>query len=88
MEKGQASGITISTYTMVAYQGHRSYESSRMIQFLEKTEWGLLILDEVHVVPAHVFRNVLTVIAAHTKLGLTGKSLHLRLSAWLPRIML
>ncbi|KAJ1342487.1 hypothetical protein BSLG_002929 [Batrachochytrium salamandrivorans] len=33
---------------------------------------GLMILDEVHVVPANVFRRVLTTVAAHTKLGLTA----------------
>ncbi len=41
---------------------------------LQKREWGLVILDEVHVVPAHMFRKVLTVTQAHCKLGLTGKN--------------
>ena len=65
-------GIMISTYTMVAYSGKRSYEASKIIEFIQNSEWGLLILDEVHVVPAHVFRTVLRIIAAHTKLGLTA----------------
>ena len=43
-----------------------------MLEFVNSTEWGLLILDEVHVVPANVFRKVLTTVAAHTKLGLTA----------------
>jgi DNA excision repair protein ERCC-3 len=43
-----------------------------MIEFVNQTEWGLMILDEVHVVPANVFRKVLTTVAAHTKLGLTA----------------
>jgi DNA excision repair protein ERCC-3 len=66
------AGIVISTYTMVAYSGKRSYEAQKMMDFLTSVEWGFLMLDEVHVVPANVFRKVLTTIAAHTKLGLTA----------------
>ena len=42
------------------------------MEFIQSREWGLLLLDEVHVVPANVFRKVLTTVAAHTKLGLTA----------------
>ncbi|KAJ3221487.1 hypothetical protein HK099_003465 [Clydaea vesicula] len=66
------SGIVISTYTMIAHSGKRSYETEQMLSFINATEWGLMILDEVHVVPANVFRRVLTTVAAHTKLGLTA----------------
>lgn len=66
------SGIVISTYTMVAYGGKRSYEAKKMMEFIQSVEWGFLLLDEVHVVPANVFRRVLTTVAAHSKLGLTA----------------
>lgn len=66
------SGIMISTYTMIAYGGRRSYEARKIMEFIQKTEWGFLLLDEVHVVPANVFRRVLTTVAAHSKLGLTA----------------
>lgn len=66
------SGIVISTYTMVAYGGKRSYEAKKMMDFIQSIEWGFLLLDEVHVVPANVFRRVLTTVAAHSKLGLTA----------------
>lgn len=66
------SGIVITTYTMIAYGGKRSHDAHRMMDFIEHTEWGFMILDEVHVVPANVFRKVLTKIAAHCKLGLTA----------------
>lgn len=66
------AGIVISTYTMVAYSGKRSYEAQKMMDFITNVEWGFLLLDEVHVVPANVFRKVLTNVAAHTKLGLTA----------------
>lgn len=43
-----------------------------MMDFLTSREWGFILLDEVHVVPAAMFRRVLTAIKAHSKLGLTG----------------
>jgi len=39
---------------------------------IQSREWGLLLLDEVHVVPAHMFRRVIGIVKAHTKLGLTA----------------
>ncbi|KAI9274827.1 P-loop containing nucleoside triphosphate hydrolase protein [Phascolomyces articulosus] len=67
-----SSGIVISTYSMVANKGKRSHEAQKMMDFLESREWGFLLLDEVHVVPANMFRTVISTIAAHTKLGLTA----------------
>ncbi|CAD6943541.1 unnamed protein product [Tilletia controversa] len=67
-----ASGIVVSTYSMVANTGKRSHSSERMMNFLESREWGFILLDEVHVVPASMFRRVLTKIKAHSKLGLTA----------------
>ncbi|CAG8571330.1 3902_t:CDS:10 [Funneliformis caledonium] len=66
------SGIVISTYSMVANTRTRSYEASKMMDFITGREWGFVLLDEVHVVPANMFRRVVTTIAAHTKLGLTA----------------
>ncbi|KAI8379595.1 P-loop containing nucleoside triphosphate hydrolase protein [Radiomyces spectabilis] len=66
------SGIVISTYSMVANKRKRSYDAQKMMEFLESREWGFLLLDEVHVVPANMFRTVVTTIAAHAKLGLTA----------------
>ncbi|PVU99241.1 hypothetical protein BB560_005538 [Smittium megazygosporum] len=66
------AGIVISTFSMVANTRKRSYEAQKMMDFLHQREWGLLLLDEVHVVPANMFRRVVTTIAAHTKLGLTA----------------
>ena len=42
------------------------------MEFLTSREWGFILLDEVHVVPAAMFRRVVTTIKAHSKLGLTG----------------
>lgn len=67
------SGIVVSTYSMVANTHNRSHESKKMMEFLTSREWGFILLDEVHVVPAAMFRRVVTTIKAHSKLGLTGK---------------
>lgn len=62
----------MSTYTMISQTRKRSCETMKMIEWINSIDWGLLILDEVHVVPANVFRRVLTTVAAHIKLGLTA----------------
>ncbi|KAI9047360.1 hypothetical protein LZ554_008807 [Drepanopeziza brunnea f. sp. 'monogermtubi'] len=66
------TGIIVTTYNMVAQQGKRSYDSQKMMDFLTSREWGLMILDEVHVAPAHMFRRVTSIIKTHSKLGLTA----------------
>ncbi|KAJ2552043.1 DNA repair helicase RAD25 [Coemansia sp. RSA 1933] len=69
--QGEA-GLVISTFSMVADTRNRSHDAQNMMDFLHSREWGLMLLDEVHVAPASMFRRVVTEIAAHTKLGLTA----------------
>jgi DNA excision repair protein ERCC-3 len=69
--KGPA-GIVVSTYSMVANTRQRAHDAAKMMDFITSREWGFIILDEVHVVPAAIFRRVVTTIAAHAKLGLTA----------------
>lgn len=57
---------------MVSYSGKRSARSARAMAEIKQIEWGLLILDEVHQVPANTFRRVITACPSHTKLGLTA----------------
>ncbi|KAK4697000.1 DNA excision repair protein ERCC-3, partial [Lecanoromycetidae sp. Uapishka_2] len=66
------TGIIVSTYSMVTQVGKRSHDSQKMMKFMQDNEWGLMILDEVHVVPANVFKSVTHSIQTHTKLGLTA----------------
>ena len=66
------TGIVVSTYSMVANSRKRAYDTQLVMSRMESVEWGLVILDEVHVVPAAIFRKVITTIKAHTKLGLTA----------------
>lgn len=64
--------LAITTYSMIAHTMKRSYESLLIMEFLKNTEWGLMLLDEVHTIPAKQFRRVLTIVNAHCKLGLTA----------------
>jgi DNA excision repair protein ERCC-3 len=63
--------IFITTYSMMA-AAKRSELSEATIAGIQAREWGLMVLDEVHVVPANTFRRVLFVCKAHCKLGLTA----------------
>ena len=75
-----AAGIVISVYSMVAFTGKRSHSSETFMNFLKSREWGLLLLDEVHVAPATAFRKCVESLRTHAKLGLTGKPAWLGLS--------
>ncbi len=66
------TGIIVSTYSMVTQTRSRSHDAQKMMDFMTSREWGLMILDEVHVVPASIFRRVTHSIATHSKLGLTA----------------
>lgn len=66
------AGILITTYTMLAFSGKRSYDAKKVMDWLKEKEWGLMILDEVHVVPAMMFRKVISIVSHHCKLGLTA----------------
>ncbi|KAH0640847.1 hypothetical protein KY285_037433 [Solanum tuberosum] len=65
-------GVVVTTYNMVAFGGKRSEESEKIIEEIRNREWGLLLMDEVHVVPAHMFRKVISITKSHCKLGLTA----------------
>ncbi|OIT33222.1 PREDICTED: DNA repair helicase XPB1-like [Nicotiana attenuata] len=67
-----AAGVVVTTYNMIAFGGKRSEESEKLIEEIRKREWGLLLLDEVHVVPAQMFRKVIGLTKSHCKLGLTA----------------
>ncbi|OJJ83173.1 TFIIH/NER complex ATPase/helicase subunit SSL2 [Aspergillus glaucus CBS 516.65] len=68
----RSTGIIVSTYSMVSQTRARSYDAQKMMDWIQSREWGLMILDEVHVVPASMFRKVTSAIATQSKLGLTA----------------
>ena len=71
-DKPIGSKILISTYSMITLQGKRSFEAEKVMEWLKGQEWGLMLLDEVHTIPAKMFRRVLTIVSAQCKLGLTA----------------
>ncbi|CBY00326.1 hypothetical protein IAQ61_011256 [Plenodomus lingam] len=66
------AGIIVSTYSMISNARKRSHDAEKVMEFIRSREWGLLIADEVHVVPANIFKKVTYEIASHAKLGLTA----------------
>jgi DNA excision repair protein ERCC-3 len=68
------AGIVISTYSMIGITGKRAHDAEKVMQWIRSREWGFLLLDEVHVVPANTFRKCVNGFRVHAKLGLTGKS--------------
>jgi len=66
------AGVLVTTYNMIAFNGRRSEEARRVLEQIQSREWGLMLLDEVHVVPAAMFRKVIGITKAHCKLGLTA----------------
>lgn len=65
-------GVLVTTYNMLSHSNKRSGYSSHVVSLIEDTEWGLVILDEVHVVPANTFRAVISKVKSHCKLGLSA----------------
>ncbi|KAH7646498.1 dna excision repair protein xp-b-like protein [Dermatophagoides farinae] len=71
-DKPIGSGILVTTYTMITHIQKRSWEADQVMRWVKDQEWGLMLLDEVHTIPARMFRRVLTIVQAHCKLGLTA----------------
>lgn len=64
--------VLVTTYTMISYGGKRSDKSKEVMDLISSREWGLMLMDEVHVVPAKMFRRVVGNVKAHCRLGLTA----------------
>eukprot|EP01084_Bolivina_argentea_P125024 221545_1 len=66
------SCILVTTYHMLGHSGRRSKEAQIVMDEITSREWGLLVLDEVHVAPANTFRKCTSMIRSKCKLGLTA----------------
>jgi DNA excision repair protein ERCC-3 len=62
--------ITVTTYQVLTYRPNRQQDFPHFSLFNER-DWGLIIYDEVHLLPAPVFR-VTAEIQARRRLGLTA----------------
>jgi DNA excision repair protein ERCC-3 len=72
-EPGPPRPITISSYAMVTHRrAERTASASVLDRHVLDRDWGVLILDEVHVAAANVFRTVASKVRAHCKLGLSA----------------
>lgn len=70
---GESKGIapvTLATYQIVTYRPDREGEFPHF-KIFDEQDWGLIIYDEVHLLPAPVFR-VTAEIQARRRLGLTA----------------
>jgi len=62
--------VTITTYQMLTHRQSKN-DPLENLEIFSKREWGLIIYDEVHLLPAPVFRAT-TEIQARRRLGLTA----------------
>lgn len=62
--------VTITTYNMLIHKNSKTDEMRNINIFTDKN-WGLIIYDEVHILPAPIFRMT-TFIQSKRRLGLTA----------------
>jgi len=71
-DKPMGCSVLITTFNMITHTQKRSWEAEQTMKWIQEQEWGIMVLDEVHTIPAKMFRRVLTQVQSHTKLGLTA----------------
>jgi len=71
-DKPMGCSVLITTFNMITHTQKRSWEAEQTMKWIQDQEWGIMVLDEVHAIPAKMFRRVLTQVQSHTKLGLTA----------------
>lgn len=69
-EVKQIRPITITTYQILTYHKSKDEQFVHM-ELFDKGDWGLIVYDEVHLLPAPVFRAVAD-LQARRRLGLTA----------------
>lgn len=69
-ESKRTAPVTVATYQILSYRP-RGQEDFPHLTLLSEHNWGLIIYDEVHLLPAPVFR-VTAEIQARRRLGLTA----------------
>ena len=69
-ERKEIRPITLSTYQILIHRKKKGHEFTHFDLFLQ-SNWGLIIYDEIHMLPAPVFRGI-TGIQSKRRLGLTA----------------
>ncbi len=67
----RVGAVTITTYSMLARKGGKGPTGALHFDLLAEEPWGLIVYDEVHLLPAPVFR-LTAELQAHRRLGLTA----------------
>ena len=66
------AGILITSYTMIYSNKKRNEEVQKALDMLQSVEWGLMIIDEVQLLPSEEFSKIIDKYKSHCKLGLTA----------------
>ncbi|MCB9832354.1 MAG: DEAD/DEAH box helicase [Planctomycetes bacterium] len=69
-EVKEIAPVTVSTYQMITYRSARDGDHPHFTAFMREN-WGLVVYDEVHLLPAPVFRMTAE-LQARRRLGLTA----------------
>jgi len=69
-ERKNIRPITLTTYQMLTHRTNKDAEF-RHFKIFDEKDWGLIIYDEVHLLPAPVFR-ITAALQARRRLGLTA----------------
>ncbi len=69
-EQKDIADVTLATYQILTHRNDKTEEFPHF-QLFDKRDWGLIVYDEVHLLPAPVFR-VTAQIQARRRLGLTA----------------
>lgn len=67
----QVRPVTISTYQMMTYRQNKGDSGYQHMRLFHERNWGFIIYDEVHLLPAPVFRTTAD-LQATCRLGLTA----------------
>jgi len=69
-DRKEVGPVTVATYQILTYRRSRS-DPFKYFELFDSRNWGLIIYDEVHLLPAPVFRAVSS-LQAKRRLGLTA----------------
>ncbi|WP_338826894.1 DNA repair helicase XPB [Neomoorella thermoacetica] len=69
-EKKEIKPVTVATYQIITHRRRRN-EDYPNFQLFNQQDWGLIIYDEVHLLPAPIFR-ITAELQARRRLGLTA----------------
>ncbi|MGI8824286.1 MAG: DNA repair helicase XPB [Chloroflexota bacterium] len=70
-ERKDIRPITVTTYQVLSYHRRRGADEFPHFALFDERDWGLIVYDEVHLLPAPVFR-ITADIQARRRLGLTA----------------